>query len=187
MTNNNIVRDNCISERETGRLKLPPGFKVSWTFCCFSDARGLGIAGFSYSHEERTFSWEICQPLEPSQAMALFKAALQVEREEAALATSIHLIKARNQRPSDVPSPPLPGRIQMAKLANTARRRAELTAELAQVEAQQAGVFDELAEGTTVDLRTGRRQPRKHVPQLPEPSELDRAKARAALRPRRGS
>ena len=75
----------------------------------------------------------------------------------------------------------------MAKLANTARRRAELTAELAQVEAQQAVVFDELAEGTTVDLRTGRRHPRKHVPQFPEPSELDRARARAALRSRRGS
>ena len=182
-----MVPDNCISERETGHLKIPPGFKYSWTCCCLSDARGLDIAGFSYSHQDRTFSWEIGQPLEPSQAMALFKEALEIEREAAALATSIHLISARSQRPSAVPSPPLPGRIQMAKLANTARRRAELTAELAQVEAQQAGVFDELAEGTTVDLRTGRRHPRKHVPQFPEPSELDRARARAALRSRRGS
>jgi len=174
-----------MSEQETDNLKMPPGFNYSWTCCCLSDARGLDIAGFSYYHQERTFSWEIGQPLEPSQAMALFKEALEIEREAAAREMSATLLKARNARPSPTPSPPLPGRIQMAKLAGTARRRAELTAELAQIDVQQALVFEALADGASVDLRTGKHLPRAHVPKLSVPNDRDRAAAREALRSRR--
>jgi hypothetical protein len=73
------------------------------------------------------------------------------------------------------------GRIQMAKLARIRHKRAELLAEMAELDAEEARVYDELAEGESVDLRTGRRRPRAHTPSIPEASPEDSALAKAAL------
>lgn len=73
-------------------------------------------------------------------------------------------------------------KIRMARLARVHRRRAELLAELAELEAEEASVFTDLADGESVDLRTGRRVARRHEAALPEFSDTDRAAARAALR-----
>lgn len=73
------------------------------------------------------------------------------------------------------------GKIAMAKLARISERRAELNAELAQLEAERAKIERSLADGE-VDPRTLRRAPRAAAPVLPQVSEVDRARARQALR-----
>lgn len=65
------------------------------------------------------------------------------------------------------------GQICMAKLARISHRLAELDAERSQLAAEQAKVYDELADGETVDMTTTRRlqRPRRLVfdePVLPE-------------------
>jgi len=53
------------------------------------------------------------------------------------------------------------GKVCMAKLARIAHRLADLDAERAQLSAEQAKVFNELADGETVDMTTGKRLPRE--------------------------
>lgn len=69
------------------------------------------------------------------------------------------------------------GKLFMARLATIRRRRADLQGELAALEAQEAKLFEELAEGEVVDLRTLRAVPREHLPALPVASETDQARA----------
>lgn len=64
---------------------------------------------------------------------------------------------------------------RMARLAQLDNRIAELTAE-------RAKVFAEMAEGEGVSLETGRKQPKAHVPEFKLIPETDRARASAALR-----
>jgi hypothetical protein len=73
-------------------------------------------------------------------------------------------------------------KIQMAKLARLERRSAELLAEIAEVSAARAKIFECFAEGESVDLPSGRRRPRESVPEITPVSELTSARAQAALR-----
>lgn len=75
-------------------------------------------------------------------------------------------------------------RLRMARLARLAHCKAEAYAKLAEVESENAKVFSEMAEGETVDLRTGRSRHRAHEPKIPTVTETDRARARAALHDR---
>jgi hypothetical protein len=72
------------------------------------------------------------------------------------------------------------GKERMARFASLKRERARLMAQLADLDAQEATLLDEFAEND-VDLRTGRRAPRAHVPTLGPVSELDQARADRAL------
>ena len=75
------------------------------------------------------------------------------------------------------------GKIQMAKLARLRHREAELHAELAETLAQEAQIFDELAEGESVDLRTSRRRPTFREPVLRgDLTPEDRQIARQSIR-----
>lgn len=74
------------------------------------------------------------------------------------------------------------GKIQMAKLARIRHKRAELLAEMAQLDAEEAQVYDTLAEGTSVDLRTGRRKPKHLRPNITTVSPEAEALAKTALR-----
>jgi len=74
------------------------------------------------------------------------------------------------------------GKLCMARLARIDHDLAELDAQRAELGAKRAAIWAELAEGETVDLRTLRRPKTPHVPTLPEPTEIDRARARAYLR-----
>jgi hypothetical protein len=69
----------------------------------------------------------------------------------------------------------------MARLSRIKHRIAELRAEEAELLAQESRLFDEMAEGETVDLRSGRRRPKACVPKLDDVSETDRARATRAL------
>lgn len=73
------------------------------------------------------------------------------------------------------------GKIQMAKLARIGRELAELDAKRAELVAAQASIFEALAEGETVDLRTLRKPKAPHVPKIGPVSELDRKRARSIL------
>jgi hypothetical protein len=70
----------------------------------------------------------------------------------------------------------------MARLAHIKRRQAQLLAEQSDLAAQESAVFTELAEGETVDLRSGRQSPRAPLPELPKVSETDQARALSAIR-----
>lgn len=74
------------------------------------------------------------------------------------------------------------GKILMAKLARIDHDVAELDAKRAELGAQRAAVWKELADGAEVDLRTLRKTRAPHRPQLEPASELDRARARMYLR-----
>lgn len=76
---------------------------------------------------------------------------------------------------------PVAHRVRMAKLARIARRRAELAAEDARLLAEEATVFVEMAEGTTVNLATGKRRAAEVEPEIPQPSDLAVARASKAL------
>jgi hypothetical protein len=53
------------------------------------------------------------------------------------------------------------GKLCMAKLARIAHRQAEIDAERAQLSAEQAKIYNELADGETVDMTTGKRLARE--------------------------
>lgn len=74
------------------------------------------------------------------------------------------------------------GKILMAKLARIDHDVAELDAKRAELGAQRAAVWAELAEGAEIDLRTLRKARAPHRPEIPEPNDIDRARARIALR-----
>jgi hypothetical protein len=75
------------------------------------------------------------------------------------------------------------GKVQMAKLARIKHRQAELHGELALVLIEEAKIFDAMAEGETVDLRTGKLRPKFRKIELPEAiAPEDRASAIDALR-----
>ncbi len=75
------------------------------------------------------------------------------------------------------------GKIQMAKLARLYHRSAELQAELAENFVETAKVFDALADGESVDLRTGRVRPKYRKVELPTDITVEeRASAIDALR-----
>lgn len=69
------------------------------------------------------------------------------------------------------------GKICMAQLARLKRQQAALLAE-------EAELFSKLAEGESVDVRTGRLRPRytSTIPKASEFSEAELAEARTALR-----
>jgi hypothetical protein len=71
-------------------------------------------------------------------------------------------------------------RIQMARLARIDGRLAELSAEQANLLAERARVFDELGRGE-VSLPALRKEARRREPTIPEPTELDRARAQKIL------
>lgn len=74
-------------------------------------------------------------------------------------------------------------KILAAKLARIAHDIAECDARRAELGAQQAKIWQELAEGeAVVDVRTLRKAKTPHRPVLGPVSELDRARARIALR-----
>jgi hypothetical protein len=75
------------------------------------------------------------------------------------------------------------GKVCMAKLARVTHQLAEIDARRAELLSEQARIYDELSEGETVDMRTGRRHPTiaKRAPLAPVAAE-DRALAQAALR-----
>jgi hypothetical protein len=72
-------------------------------------------------------------------------------------------------------------KVRMATAARVLHRLAELDGERAELQGELARIYSEMAEGETVSLRTGKRLPRTSVPQLGPISEVDRARARAAL------
>ncbi len=74
------------------------------------------------------------------------------------------------------------GKICMAKLARIDHELAELDARRAELGAQRAAVWAELAEGETFDLRTMRKAKTPHRPTIGPVADIDRARARAALR-----
>ena len=59
------------------------------------------------------------------------------------------------------------GKIQMAKLARIKHRQAELHGELSEKLAAEAEIYHSLAEGESVDLRTGRLRPKYRKVELP--------------------
>ena len=73
-------------------------------------------------------------------------------------------------------------KIRMARAARALHRLAELDGERAEVQAELATIYGEMAEGETVSLRTGRRLPRAPRPTIGPVSEMDQARAQAALR-----
>jgi hypothetical protein len=72
-------------------------------------------------------------------------------------------------------------KLQMARVARLNQQLSELRAEESALLAELSKAFRELADGE-IDLTTGNRQARRHVPKLPQISETDRARARHALR-----
>lgn len=72
-------------------------------------------------------------------------------------------------------------KIRMASAARVLHRLAELDGERAELQAQLARIYGEMAEGESSSLRTGKRLPRASVPTIGPISETDRARARAAL------
>ena len=75
------------------------------------------------------------------------------------------------------------GKIQMAKLARLYHRSAELQAELAENFVETAKIFDALAEGETVDMRTGKLRPKYRKIDLPtDITAEERATALDSLR-----
>ena len=73
------------------------------------------------------------------------------------------------------------GRVCLAKLARIEHRVAELDAERAQLSAEKAKIFDAMADGETVDMATGKRQPRERKLDF-DPVDPDaRAKALRSL------
>lgn len=76
-------------------------------------------------------------------------------------------------------------KLRLARLARLHHQLAELDGKRAEHQAELARIYAEMADGeTAVDLETGRRQPRPHLPRVPQVSDTDRALARAALRER---
>jgi hypothetical protein len=73
------------------------------------------------------------------------------------------------------------GKFKMAELARLEHEIAELDARRAALQARKAGIFSELAEGESVDLRTMRKSRTVRQPQLAPVSELDKARATSAL------
>jgi hypothetical protein len=73
------------------------------------------------------------------------------------------------------------GKICMAKLARIAHRLAELDAERGQLSAEQAKVFNEMADGETVDMTTGKRLPREKQLVFDPVDPAERAKALQTL------
>ena len=74
--------------------------------------------------------------------------------------------------------------VRMARLALLSQRVAELDAQRAEATHEIATIYRAMAEGQTVELRSGRRHQRAHVPKRKEISETDRARADVALRER---
>ncbi len=74
------------------------------------------------------------------------------------------------------------GKVQMAKLARSRHRQAELFAQLAEALAEDARICDELADGAAVDMRTMKRHPARHRPTLVAPTPEFKALGDAALR-----
>ena len=72
----------------------------------------------------------------------------------------------------------------MAELAKCERKIAHLHAELANATARRSELYLALAGDRPVDLRTGRAIATRHVPNIPEPSDVDRARARQVLKQR---
>ena len=75
------------------------------------------------------------------------------------------------------------GKICMAKLARVKHQQAENTARGAELLAEEAALLDELAEGETVDMRTGRARAKYQIP--PEPKDVteeERLSVRRLLR-----
>lgn len=73
------------------------------------------------------------------------------------------------------------GKVCMAKLARIAHRLADIDAERAQLSAEQAKIFNELADGETVDMTTGKRLPRERQITIPPVDPETRAKALQSL------
>ena len=75
------------------------------------------------------------------------------------------------------------GKAQLQKLARVSHQIAELDARRAELFAEQARIYDTLADGErTTDLRTARRLSAPRRPKLLPVSEEDRARAIDALR-----
>lgn len=70
----------------------------------------------------------------------------------------------------------------MAKLSRIESRLAELRAQESVLLAERAKVYDEMAEGETVSLSSGRRLPRRRELPLPVVSDTDKARAEQYLR-----
>jgi hypothetical protein len=73
------------------------------------------------------------------------------------------------------------GKVCMAKLARIAHRQAELDAERAQLSAEQAKIYNELADGETVDMTTGKRLAREKQLVFDPVDSAERARALQTL------
>lgn len=81
-----------------------------------------------------------------------------------------------------------PGRIRLEKLArlddqlaDIDAREAELADRRSQLRSERAKLYREMAQDGAPDIATGRRETSPHVPEYPVVSELDVARAGAAL------
>ena len=70
------------------------------------------------------------------------------------------------------------GKICMAKLARVKHQQAQDFAHLGELMAEEARLLDELAEGETVDIRTGHHRPKYRQP-LPPQNVTDEERAAA--------
>ncbi len=72
----------------------------------------------------------------------------------------------------------------MAQLASCKRKQAEALARQAELVAEEARILADLADGETVDMRTGRLRPAFHVEiaEPPNTTDAERAYARQMLR-----
>lgn len=73
------------------------------------------------------------------------------------------------------------GKIRLTKLARIQRRLAELSSEEATLHAEEAALFEQLAEGGSLEPRAGRRPSVRKLPEARPVSELDQARAAQAL------
>lgn len=73
------------------------------------------------------------------------------------------------------------GKLLLAERARVQRRVAELFSQLAHETAKLAEIEQAMASGAPADPGTGRKLHAPPEPEIPPPSELDRARARKAL------
>jgi hypothetical protein len=156
--------------------RLARGFSVAVRSVWVEDSHGREIAGFSFALRPGRptppkLDVSVVGQLDAAVLDALLRAAMGLAREQQPV--SVSRVTAKQD---------------LAALAQIDRSLAESCGRQAELFAQRARVQDSLSSGRGVDLTNARRVPRPHVPTLPDSSnlsELDRERAKAALRNRR--
>lgn len=73
------------------------------------------------------------------------------------------------------------GKIRLTRLAHCQRKRAEYAAAIAALDAEIATIYEGLAEGAPLDMRTQKRMAAAPDPEIPAVSDLDKKRALRAL------